>query len=82
MTLEERMAATVKGQVTWADPSKGAKCISCAHIIKVPEDELNSFVYPGNVNRCTLVKLHTKKKGVIFNGSRAIACSMYVKKDA
>jgi hypothetical protein len=75
MELQERMAKTVKGQVTWADPSKGMKCKSCKHLSRVPLHENRSDKRLNH--RCDLVKLHTKKKGVPFNGDLAIACSMF-----
>lgn len=75
MELQERMAKTVKGQVTWADPSKGMKCTSCKHLSRVPAHEVGADKRA--CHRCDLVKLHTKKKGMAFNGSLAIACSMF-----
>lgn len=77
MDLAERMTLTVKGQVTWANPELNKKCISCEHIQKVPASELNQYVLPGMTHRCALVKAHTHKRGVIFNASKAVACSMY-----
>jgi hypothetical protein len=76
MELQERMALTTKGQVTWADPSKGMKCTMCSHLQNAPPSEL-SLSRRDLKNRCALVKLHTKKKGALFNGKTAIACSMF-----
>lgn len=75
MELQERMALTTKGQVTWADPSKGMKCTVCAHLQAAPPSEIGAN--KTLKHRCALVKLHTKKKGPLFNGKTAIACSMF-----
>lgn len=75
MELQERMAATTKGQVTWADPAKGMKCTTCAHLQNAAPSELGANKMLKN--RCALVKLHTQKKGQLFNGKLAIACSMF-----
>jgi hypothetical protein len=75
MELQERMSLTTKGQVTWADPSKGMKCTVCAHLQAAPPSDLGANKMLKN--RCALVKLHTKKKGALFNGKTAIACSMF-----
>ena len=75
MELQERMSKTVKGQVTWADPDKGMKCKACKHLVRVPSHEVGSD--KRLCHRCALVKLHTKKNGVPFNGDLAIACSMF-----
>ena len=69
------MAKTVKGQVTWADPSKNMKCTSCKHLSRIPTHEMGAD--KRLAHRCNLVKLHTKKNGVAFNGNLAIACSMF-----
>jgi len=76
MELQERMALTTKGQVTWADPSKGMKCTVCAHLQAAPPSDL-SLSKKDLKNRCALVKVHTGKKGPLFNGKTAIACSMF-----
>jgi hypothetical protein len=69
MELHERMTITVKGQLTWANPDLNAKCDACTHF-KVEEK-----IKP--LGRCALVKAHTKKKGVPFNGEIATACSKF-----
>lgn len=69
------MALTTKGQVTWADPSKGMKCTTCAHLMNAPPSEIGAN--KALKHRCALVKLHTKKKGLLFNGKMAVACSMF-----
>jgi hypothetical protein len=75
MELQERMALTTKGQVTWADPSKGMKCTTCVHLQNAPPSEIGAN--KTLKHRCALVKVHTKKKGPLFNGKTAIACSMF-----
>ena len=75
MELQERMSKTVKGQVTWADPDKGRKCISCKHLSRLPTHKVGADKRA--CHKCDLVKLHTKKDGVAFNGNLAIACSMF-----
>lgn len=66
--LAERMAATLPGQITWADLSSQKRCASCRFFAaqKGKPD-----------GRCALVKAHTKKPGVIFNGSLARACTKF-----
>lgn len=71
MELAERMAATVSGQVTWADPSKGQKCIMCRHVGKHPKPVEHK------PDICNLVRVHTKKNGLPFSAKKAIACSMF-----
>lgn len=71
MTLEERMSLTAQGRVTWADPSKNAKCLTCRHVSRLPTKEKTG------THVCHLVKVHTKKRGIAFIAGNAIACSMY-----
>jgi hypothetical protein len=75
LELQDRMAKTVKGQVSWADPEKGMKCISCKHLSRVPPHKIGAD--KRLAHRCDLVKLHSKKDGAAFNGNLAIACSMF-----
>ena len=77
MDVQERMAKTVKGQVTWANPDLGKKCSGCAHIQKVPRAELPKNPLIGVDHRCGLVKVHTGKKGEAFNARTAIACNKF-----
>jgi hypothetical protein len=74
--IEDRIMMTHKGQVTWAQPSIGAKCASCAHYFdgKVVRGKNKGF------GRCALVKAHTRKAGVLFDGEKATACSMFMNK--
>lgn len=73
MDLQERMAKTVAGQVTWANPELGMKCRSCRHCSRLPHSEKTG------THICELVKLHTKKRGVAFDPDRAIACTMFTR---
>ncbi len=75
MELKDRMALTVEGQVTWADPSKGAKCITCKNVGKHPKPKIQ------REQICQLVFLFTKKKGVPFDARRATACSKYEQRE-
>ena len=71
MELQERMAKTVEGQLTWADPSLGKTCADCKHREAHPKPrEFKPDI-------CTLVKIHTKKIGVPFMARKAIACGKY-----
>jgi hypothetical protein len=67
------MARTVAGQVTWADPDKGMKCIACAHCGRHPSPPKDG----PKKHQCSLVFVHTQKKGVPFDANSAIACSMF-----
>jgi hypothetical protein len=71
MQLEDRMKLTVPGQVTWADPSKNAKCLTCDHVSRLPVKEKTG------THVCQLTKAHTRKRGIAFTAGNAIACSMY-----
>jgi hypothetical protein len=69
--LQDRMRMTVDGQVTWADPSKEAKCSSCRHIGKHKKPKLFKE------DQCKLVFLISRQHGVPFDAKKAIACSKY-----
>jgi hypothetical protein len=69
MELHERMTLTVKGQLTWANPEMNAKCDLCTHF--KPDEKKKPL------GLCALVKAHTRKKGVLFLGENAIACSKF-----
>ena len=73
MELRERMVLTKEGQVTWADPSIGKKCVECSHCIKKFDK--------GVTHICDLVKLHTGKAGKPYDALRAIACSKFAPVD-
>lgn len=61
MELRERMTKTVAGQVTWASPELGKKCVECKHYD----------------NACLKVKVVSGIKGKPYDGKRAIACSVF-----
>jgi hypothetical protein len=69
--LAERMALTVEGQATWANPDMAAKCISCRHIQRHVKPR------PFKPDQCKLVWLLTRRQGVPFDARKAIACSKY-----
>lgn len=71
--LQIRMTKTVPGQVTWADPELGSKCIACKNCERHPRPKLN----PRLDHVCTLVKAHTGKIGQPFNANLAIACPKF-----
>lgn len=71
--LQDRMSRTVVGQVTWADPDKGMKCISCKHVRKHPSPPSNGY----RKYQCRLVFSHTRKQGHPFDAEKAIACTMF-----
>lgn len=73
MELKDRMVLTLPGQLTWADPEKGAKCITCKHIRRHPKPKMNMQM----MHQCGLVFAHSKRHGVPLDAKRAIACSMY-----
>lgn len=64
MELSERMLLTVAGQVTWASPEIGKKCVDCRQ-------------YDQSDMICKKVKLVCRTKGKPFDGRRAIACSVF-----
>jgi hypothetical protein len=61
MELRERMVRTTAGQVTWASPELGKKCIECRH-------------FDG---ACLKVKVVSGLKGKPYDGKKAIACSVF-----
>lgn len=69
MELEERISKTLKGQLTWANPDLKANCEDCAHF----KGEVGKLP----LGRCALVKAHTRKVGIPFDGKIAIACSKF-----
>ena len=75
MELNERMALTVEGQVTWADPAKNAKCITCKNVGKHPKPKLQ------REHICQLVFVFTRKKGLPFDAKRAVGCSKYEQRE-
>jgi DNA-directed RNA polymerase subunit RPC12/RpoP len=74
--LNVRMSMTKPGQVTWAEPDIGYKCAACIHAVKADAKEIKENDKLA-AHRCGLVKLHTGKKGVVFNAYRATACSKF-----
>jgi len=71
MELQERINMTIKGQLTWANPDLGKKCIQCAHISPAHKPvERKRHV-------CSLVRLHTGKKGVPYDAIYATACNKF-----
>lgn len=77
MDLNERMMRTKHGQVTWADPNLGKKCIECKWCVRHNKPKLN----PRLEDQCQLVFVHAKKPGDPFNAKMAIACSMFAAVD-
>ncbi len=71
MDLQQRMAMTVEGQATWADPERGQKCSSCRHIQRHQKPK------PFRPDQCKLVFLLTRRHGVPLDAKKAIACSKY-----
>ncbi len=71
MELQERMAKTVLGQLTWANPELGKTCAECKHCATHPKPR--EF----RPNVCQLVKVHTGRVGLPFMASKAIACGKY-----
>lgn len=71
MELVERMNLTKEGQVTWAQPEIGKKCIDCKHMLLSPMPSQH------RKHICALVKAHTGKVGILYDGNRAIACSEF-----
>lgn len=74
--LNVRMSMTKPGQVTWAEPEIGHKCAACIHAVKAASNEIKQSDRLA-AHRCDLVKLHTNKKGVLFNAYQATACSKF-----
>lgn len=76
-SLETRMAMTVVGQVTWAEPEVGEKCASCAYwgLKKVRKDGVKLGV-------CAMVRVYSKLNMVPFVGEAAIACPKFLARPA
>ena len=73
MDLAERMKITVPGQLTWARPDLGKKCIDCKWCGGHPRPKHSSPLR----DQCKLVFIHTKTRGVPFDAKLASACSMF-----
>ena len=71
MELDKRMALTVEGQATWADPDKQARCSSCRHIVRHLKPK------PFRPDQCKLVFALTRRHGAPFDAKKATACSKY-----
>lgn len=71
MDLQERMAKTVEGQVTWADPEIGQRCSACRHLQRHPKPR------PFKPDQCRLVLAHSRRQGAAFDGRQAIACPKF-----
>ena len=62
---------TAQGQVTWANPKIGKKCIECAHITGAPRpSQRRKHIYG-------LVRVVSGKKGVPYDAEFAVACSKF-----
>lgn len=72
-SLNARIAATKVGQCTWANPSSGKKCASCAHYA---DGQVSKGKHEGH-GRCGLVKVHSRKTGALFDGVTAWACTLF-----
>lgn len=72
MELIDRMAMTVEGQVTWANPDLGEKCSACGHFKQIKPRR------PSGDGRCSLVLAVTGNNGKPFYGSCACACSKFI----
>lgn len=75
MELTERMQKTILGQVTWANPDLGKKCIDCAYIARAVK------IKDKKTHVCTLVLAVSGIKGVPYDAKRAIACSKFAEVD-
>jgi len=75
MELTERMQKTVPGQVTWANPDLGRKCLDCAHLTPAPQTKGKPM------HICALVRVVSGKKGIPYDAVRAIACSKFAAVD-
>lgn len=73
--LEARMAMTLTGQASWADPDRHpkVKCASCANYRTA--NSLGKTSKHGGF--CHLVKQLTRRDGQPFDGKSAMACSQY-----
>ena len=76
VSLNTRISATRPGQCTWAVPDCGKRCAACQHYTDgaVTKGERQGF------GRCDLVKRHTRKTGVLFDGATAWACTLFTSK--
>lgn len=73
VSLNDRIAVTKQGQCTWAIPGNSNRCASCAHY---SDGSVSKGKHEGH-GRCGLVKKHTRKRGVLFDGASAFACTMF-----
>lgn len=71
MDLQDRMALTKEGQVTWADPDIGQKCSACKHVQRHAKPK------PFRDYQCKLVFVHLRRHGLPFDARKAIACSKF-----
>lgn len=80
MDLQKRMALFVIGQVTWPDPDKhgSARCTACRHY----NVHLDGNERPTDKGRCALVSAATQRKGLLFFGAKALACSKFERQPA
>ena len=71
--LAERMAASLAGQITFADLTLpvGTTCLVC----RFYQDGGKKAGKHKGFGRCALVKAHTKKPGPLFNGKAGRACT-------
>ena len=66
MELQQRI-----NMLTWANPDLGKKCIECAHLSPAAKPvERKKHV-------CDLVRVHSGKKGVPYDGIFATACGKF-----
>jgi hypothetical protein len=71
MKLQQRINMTVQGQVTWANPEIGRKCIECAHITDAPKPSQRKK------HICELVRVVSGKKGFPYDAEFSVACSKF-----
>ncbi len=71
--ISARITVKKKGQCTWGRPSDGRRCVACAHY----SDAKITRGKNKGLGRCGLVKIHTKKVGVPFDGKSAFSCAMF-----
>lgn len=69
--LEQRMARTAPGQLTWAEPKLNATCFDCKHFT-TNEDEVHRSL-PDGKGICKACYVHGQKKPKPYRGA-AIAC--------
>lgn len=77
-TLAARMALTAEGQITWVDLTRRETCKQCRFYgsAGITRGKQKGF------GRCSLVKIHTRKAGVPFDGPRARACGKFEARNA